>query len=120
MRWLVAALLLILSAVPAAAEKRIALTFDDVPRSRGPFLTPDERTNLILKGLRRAGVRQAAFFVTTGNLMKPDGAHGEQHIHAYTSAGHVIANHSEGHRHLSELSVTDYLGDLDHAATWLH
>ena len=44
MRWLVAALLLIFAAAPATADKRIALTFDDVPRGRGAFFTPDQRT----------------------------------------------------------------------------
>ena len=59
MRWLVAALLLLFAAAPAAADKRIALTFDDVPRGRGAFFTPDERTIRLIarapQGRRQAG-----------------------------------------------------------------
>ncbi len=43
---LVVALLLAVAAAPAPAQadKRIALSFDDVPRHPGGFMTPDERT----------------------------------------------------------------------------
>jgi peptidoglycan/xylan/chitin deacetylase (PgdA/CDA1 family) len=103
----------------APAKKRIALTFDDVPRMPGAFFTPDERTRRLIADLRRGGVRQAAFFINPGNLEQPSGKGGEQRIAAYVRAGHVIANHSYSHRHLSELSVEAYIGDLDRAATWL-
>ncbi|MGT2514831.1 polysaccharide deacetylase family protein [Sphingomonas panni] len=73
-RLMVAMLTLLVASAPAAAQKRIALTFDDAPRARGPFLTPDERTERIIAGLRKAKVRQAAFFVVPGNLSAPDGA----------------------------------------------
>ena len=77
MRWLISLLVLALvAATPASAQKRIALTFDDVPRSRGAFLTPDERTVKLIAGLKRAGVRQAAFFVNPGNLANQDGKGG--------------------------------------------
>lgn len=99
--------------------KRIALTFDDVPRQRGAFFTPDERTDRLIAGLKRAGVRQAAFFVTPGNLLEPDGAGGEQRIAAYVRAGHVIANHSFSHRHLSATPSEEYIADIDRAEAWL-
>ena len=57
----------------AEGAKRIALTFDDVPRNAGAFLTEDERTTRLIDGLERAGVEQAAFFVTTGNLGQTTG-----------------------------------------------
>jgi peptidoglycan/xylan/chitin deacetylase (PgdA/CDA1 family) len=106
-------------AAPAAAEdaKRIALTFDDVPRHTGAFLTDDERTSLLVEGLREAGVEQAAFFVTTGNLDTSAG--GVERIARYVAAGHVLANHTHSHRHLSEVSAEDYLADIDRAAAWL-
>ena len=71
------AALLSLAATPAAAEKRIAFSFDDVPRQPGAFMTVEERTDRLLAALRRAGVRQAAFFVTPGHLQQPWGAGGE-------------------------------------------
>lgn len=105
---------------PAAAQKRIALTFDDVPRARDSFLTPDERTGRLIAALRTARVPQAAFFVTTGNLDRPDGAGGEARIAAYVAAGHVIGNHSHSHLWATRTPVADYLADLDRAARWLN
>lgn len=102
-----------------AQDKRIALTFDDVPRGAGAFFSPEERTARLIAALREAGVRQAAFFVTTGNLDTPDGAGGEARIAAYVAAGHVIANHSHSHWHLDQTGAEAYLADLDRAAAWL-
>lgn len=116
------ALLAACSTVQPASKhqaKRIALTFDDVPRHRGAFFTPDERTSRLIAALKRANVRQAAFFVTPGNLGKPDGAGGEQRIAAYVRAGHVIANHSFSHRHLTAVTAPEYLADIDRAEAWL-
>lgn len=112
-------LLLFASAMPAAAQKRIALTFDDVPRRAGAFLTPDERSGRLIAALRRARVRQAAFFITTGNLERDHGSGGERRIAAYVAAGHVIANHSHHHLWASRTPVEDYAADLDRAAAWL-
>ena len=119
MRWLVAALLLIFAAAPATADKRIALTFDDVPRGRGAFFTPDQRTIRLIAGLHKAGVKQAAFYIVPGQIGHDDGVGGEQRIEAYVAAGHVIADHSFTHPHLSELSVADYMANVDQAEAWL-
>jgi peptidoglycan/xylan/chitin deacetylase (PgdA/CDA1 family) len=113
------ATILAVAAPLAAQDKRIALTFDDVPRGAGAFFTPDERTARIIAALRQAGVPQAAFFVTTSGLDSPDGAGGEARIAAYVAAGHVIANHSHAHVHLDATAAEAYLADLDRAATWL-
>jgi peptidoglycan/xylan/chitin deacetylase (PgdA/CDA1 family) len=118
---LLLAILLVLAAAPAEAQeaKRIALSFDDVPRFPGAFMTPDERTITLIEALKEAGVEQAAFFVTTGNLEQDYGRNGEARIRAYVEAGHVIANHSRSHTHLSDNTVADYVADLDQAAAWL-
>ena len=120
LRGLVASLLLALLAVaqPAAA-KRIALTFDDVPRQTGAFFTPDQRTVRLIAGLHRAGVEQAAFFLNPGKMEEEAGVGGEERIIAYVAAGHVIANHSSTHPSLATLSAEDYLVDIDAAAGWL-
>ena len=107
------------TAAPKSEPKRIALSFDDVPRRPGAFLTPDQRTQGILSGLAAAKVKQAVFFVTTGNLDKPEGKGGEERIMMYSGAGHLIANHSHAHRRLSQISAEDYLEDVDRAAAWL-
>lgn len=111
--------LFLLCAAPAAAQKRIALSFDDVPRRAGAFFTPEERTAQLIAALEQGGVDQAGFFVTTGNLKRPDGAGGEKRIGAYVKAGHVIANHSASHRWLSRTEVANYVADLDEAERWL-
>ena len=101
------------------SAKRIAFTFDDVPRAPGPFLTPDARTAKLIESLAEGGVEQAAFFVTTGQLDLPYGAGGEARIAAYVEAGHVIANHSHSHRPLSLTDPAAYLADIDRAESWL-
>ena len=51
-----------------AEGKRIALTFDDVPRGPGAFYTPEQRaTSCLIAGLRAAGVR-------AGGVLRQPGA----------------------------------------------
>jgi peptidoglycan/xylan/chitin deacetylase (PgdA/CDA1 family) len=120
MRLLLLLLALLMTAAPAAAgDKRIALTFDDAPRFRGALFTPDERTRRLIAGRRKAKVRQAAFFVNPGTFGNGDGVGGEQRIAAYVRAGHVIANHSFSHPALTDLTVADYLANIDRAEAWL-
>jgi peptidoglycan-N-acetylglucosamine deacetylase len=103
----------------ALAERRIAISFDDVPRNAGAWLTPDERTDMLIAGLSEAAVPQAAFFVNPGALARPDGAGGEARIAAYVAAGHVIANHGFSHMKLSDSEVDAYVADIDAAESWL-
>jgi peptidoglycan/xylan/chitin deacetylase (PgdA/CDA1 family) len=120
LKFIIVALAIALGIAPAAAQdKRIALSFDDIPRFQGGFMTPDERTVKLIAGLREAGVGQAAFFVTSGNLEDDYGANGETRIRAYIAAGHVIANHSYSHSHLSDNTIADYIADLDKTEAWL-
>lgn len=104
---------------PAQHRKAIALTFDDVPRAPGAFLTPEERARRLIAGLKRARVGQAAFFINPGFLTRPEGQGGEERIAAYVAAGHVIANHSFSHPHLSAISPEAYLADIDNGEEWL-
>lgn len=112
-------MVLFLAPATALASKRIALSFDDAPRQRGAFFTPEERTAKLIAALRQANVRQAVFFVNPGRLETPDGAGGEARLAAYASAGHLIANHSFSHPHLSELTAEAFLADVDKAEVWL-
>lgn len=106
-------------ASPAHAQKRIALTFDDVPRDRGAFFTPEQRGEKLLAALDKAKVEQAAFFVNAGFLANPDGQGGEARIARYVRAGHVIANHSFSHPHLNATPADAYLADIDKGEAWL-
>ncbi|MEP0390662.1 polysaccharide deacetylase family protein, partial [Erythrobacter sp.] len=106
-----------LAAEDEAPDKRIALTFDDVPRGEGGFFTSDERTRLLIDALREAQVPQAVFFVNPGRIAKRPGA--EDRIAAYIAAGHVIANHTNDHPRLSQTETRDYIANIDLAADWL-
>lgn len=107
-----------MTATPAP-DKRIALSFDDVPRAAGAFFTPAERTERLIAALAEAGVAQAVFYVTTGHLDEPHGEGGGERIAAYVGAGHVIANHSHRHPSLSRTEPAAYLADIDRAEAWL-
>jgi peptidoglycan/xylan/chitin deacetylase (PgdA/CDA1 family) len=116
-RWLLV-ILALAAALPAAAQKRIAFTFDDVPRRAGAFLAPEVRTRRLIAALRRSGVRQAAFFLNPGNIASDDRS-ASARIAAYVAGGHAIANHSATHPALSDLSAQAYLDDIDRAEAWL-
>jgi peptidoglycan-N-acetylglucosamine deacetylase len=107
------------AASPAIAQKRIALTFDDIPRNEGAFFTPEERSQKLIAALRQAKVRQAAFFLNPGSLLEKWGEGGEARIAAYVAAGHVLANHTNTHPALSATSAEDYLANIDAAEVWL-
>jgi peptidoglycan-N-acetylglucosamine deacetylase len=109
----------LLSSGAAIAEKRIALSFDDTPRTAGAFLTPDSRSLQLISALSRAKVAQAVFFINTGKFETPEGKGAENRIAAYTAAGHVIANHTATHPQLSKMAVETYLADVDAATHWL-
>ena len=112
-------MLLLLLPVPAAAQKMIALSFDDAPRGRGAFFTPDERTQQIIAELKKADAPQAVFFVNPAAIGQGDGIGGAERIAAYVAAGHVIANHSNTHPHLGAMTADAYLADIDAAEAWL-
>lgn len=111
-----AALVLLALAPSAAAQKRIALTFDDTPRAPGAFFTPQERATRLIAALKKARVEQAAFFVNPGKVRSPAD---EALVAGYVRSGHVIANHSFSHPHLNQLAADAYLTDVDKAEAWL-
>ena len=105
------------AALADISDKRIAFSFDDVPRDRGAFLDPDERPRLLIEALATAGIEQAAFFVNPGRITDHDDDAAD--IAAYAKAGHVLANHTARHSKLSTLSASAFLADIDAAETWL-
>lgn len=119
MRIVAALLACLLLALPAAAQKRIALSFDDAPRGAGAFLDPDDRAKKLTAALKRAGVKQAVFFVNPGNIGQPGHGDGIANLDRYVKAGHVLANHSWSHPKLGNTDADTYLADLDRAEAWL-
>ena len=106
-----------LAAQEPETRKRIAITFDDIPRGAGVFYTEDERTKVLIQRLEEAGVEQAAFFLNPGRIAKSKDS--DKRIAAYVEAGHVIANHTQTHPRLSQVSAAQFLADIDAASAWL-
>jgi peptidoglycan/xylan/chitin deacetylase (PgdA/CDA1 family) len=95
-------------ATTARRTRRLALTFDDAPLPDGPLFTGEERARRIVAELRRAGVREAAFFANPGRP-EPDL---QQRLRVYAGAGHVLANHTSTHPDLRNVSAEAYLADI--------
>jgi peptidoglycan/xylan/chitin deacetylase (PgdA/CDA1 family) len=100
----------------ARSSRRIAFSFDDAPLADGALLSGVERTDRLIAALAEAGVKQAAFFVTTNKLDRLTAA---ERLRAYVAAGHVLANHSHSHPGLSRSKVPDYLADIERAQAQL-
>ncbi|MFC4292641.1 polysaccharide deacetylase family protein [Sphingorhabdus arenilitoris] len=120
--WAILSSLLAIS--PAYADtqssaRRVALSFDDIPRGEGAFMTMDDRTDKIIAALKGSGAAQVVFFLNPCKLSEAQGAGGEARIAAYVAAGHVIANHSCTHPQLSNSDTESYLADIDKAEAWL-
>jgi len=77
------------------------------------MFTGTERTQRIIDALAEAKTGPTVFFVTTRGLVQQD--EGRDRIEKFAAAGHLIANHSHRHPWLSELTLADYLADLDQA-----
>ena len=106
--------------VPASviiSDKRIAFSFDDVPRDNGAFLAPGERPRLLIEALKTAGIEQAVFFINPGRITASDNDAAD--IAAYARAGHLMANHTANHSKLSAVSAETFLADIDAAEVWL-
>ena len=112
---LVALVLAMSGSLAGEHDRRIALTFDDAPRSDGPFLTGAERTDKLIAALAEVGAYGSMFFVTTENL-DARGADGVERLQKYTDAGHVLGNHSHDHMWLWKNEVDTYVADIDLAS----
>ncbi|MEL6200499.1 MAG: polysaccharide deacetylase family protein, partial [Pseudomonadota bacterium] len=104
-------LLLAASAAGAESARRIAITFDDAPRSAGAFMSAEQRTTLLIESLAAGGIAEAMFFVATGNLEKR-GEAGAARLRRYTNAGHTLANHSHVHASANRTDAEMYVADI--------
>jgi peptidoglycan/xylan/chitin deacetylase (PgdA/CDA1 family) len=111
-------LFLLTLALPATADdtgqKRIAITFDDAPRSAGPYQDAARRTTALIDALASGGVDGAMFFATTRNL-EQQAEEGEDRLKRYVQAGHVLANHSHAHGSANRMAAEDFLADVEFA-----
>lgn len=94
-----------------ATSKRIALTFDDAPRSDSPMMAGASRATRLLDSLAQADVSGAMFFATTKNL-EARGDEGLDRLRRYAAAGHRIANHSYAHRSANRDDAATFMQDV--------
>jgi peptidoglycan-N-acetylglucosamine deacetylase len=106
---------LFLSYAPLQAQE-IAITFDDAPTADGPLFTGEERTKRIIAHLKDHQIKEAAFFVMTGNINQST----QQRLHDYTRAGHLLANHSHSHQWIHQLGTENYIKDVMRADSVLN
>lgn len=75
-------------------SNQVALTFDDAPH---PLSTP-----LLLAALKRSEVKASFFVVGEGLRIYPELSY------RMVKEGHMLANHSENHRNLTSIPVSEY------------
>jgi peptidoglycan/xylan/chitin deacetylase (PgdA/CDA1 family) len=107
-------LILLVTVTGCAPQRSISLTFDDATLGDGPVFTGIERTGRLIDTLSQAGVDEAMFFVTMGNVARA-GDSGPDRIMAYAGAGHALGNHSHSHLWYWQTPSDDYIADLDRA-----
>lgn len=95
-----------------APPKQVALSFDDAPFGKGAFLTPEERTDMLVENLASLDIPPAVFFCVSSRLKYN---HGHERIAQYAGAGHLIANHTHSHKHTHDLGAIGYLEDISTA-----
>ncbi len=105
------------SAAKIEGDKRIAFSFDDTPRGSGGLISLEERPKIFLDAMKKAGIRQAVFFANPGRISA--GNNGAATLAAYAEAGHLLANHTNNHLVLSQVSAARFLADVDEAEKWL-
>lgn len=104
-------LLIIFSIASSAEAKELALTFDDSPRIANGHFDGPTRAKLLIAGLKKAKVAEAAFFSVSSKLDRE----GKDRLAAYAGAGHIIANHTHTHPNFNETSTEDYIKDFEKA-----
>lgn len=117
MRGAVALALIALLAAPAAAREAkpvIVLTFDDLPAHSAlpPDTTRVEIAQKAIKAFRDARVGKVYGFVN-GNQTIPEPASAPV-LDLWRAAGLPLGNHGWSHLNLNQVSVADYLADIDH------
>jgi len=103
-------------------DKKIALSFDDIPRGPGAFLPHKDRAQILIKALKKSDVDQVVFFLNPAHITKginENGGNDEANITAYADAGHVLANHTAHHLRLSDVTADEFLANIDQAEVWL-
>lgn len=104
-------ILLLIVSVTFSNERhkiKVALSFDDAPKSDGAFYSGKERTDILLNIFDKHSI-QTVFYVVSVNF--EDNSKLER-IHRYDSANHIIANHTHTHPNLGNISAKQYINEI--------
>lgn len=105
-------LALLISIAPSTLQaKEISLTFDDCPRKISKLMNGMERAKKLTDELKKANVQQVAFFCNSPTRSED----GNERIHWFANAGHLIANHSADHPDLYKIPVDEFIKGIDQA-----
>lgn len=89
-------------------SQTISFSFDDAPAPSGSVMTGKERTEMLLRNLKKAGIDTAVFFCIGQNIERE----GKERIDLYSQAGHLIANHSMSHGRIRNLTARVYIDEI--------
>jgi len=112
-RWIVALLAAVLAPFPAAAQDKVALTFDDLPsltllKSQAYV---DYSNQVILRGLKHHRL-PAIGFVNESKLDEGDRARQIANLKAWLDAGMDLGNHTFDHVSPNDVSARAYVADI--------
>jgi peptidoglycan/xylan/chitin deacetylase (PgdA/CDA1 family) len=91
--------------------KRISFSFDDAPKRASKILTGEQRTQLLIDGLKSAKIDEAIFYVNTKRMNKK----GKERVLAYAENGHLIGNHTHQHKNLHQVGAQAFINDIEMA-----
>ena len=101
-------LLNLLGASAIASQRQIAFTFDDAPRNASAFFNGPRRAERLIAELKGERVPPVFFFCNTSRF----DAEGIKRVRNYASAGHLIANHTHGHKDLHIVGANEFVQDI--------
>ncbi len=112
-RWIVAMLAAVMAPVPAVAQDRVALTFDDLPSlsllQSQPYT--DYSNLMILRGLKHHHM-PAIGFVNEGKLDEGMRSRQIDNLKAWVKAGMALGNHTFSHESPNTISAQAYIADI--------
>lgn len=114
MRSAVFGFILLLTLTPATHARQLLLVFDNNMRPTSS-LDAKARSQMILRSLKTAEVKQVAFLIDTYDLDAVD----EQRLSLYSDAGHLLVNKGHNQTLVSKKNPYTMQANLLKADTWL-
>jgi peptidoglycan/xylan/chitin deacetylase (PgdA/CDA1 family) len=106
----------VLATIASAAQKRVAITIDDLPFLSGNiYLTPEQEAQgfrKVMATLKKHGV--TAFGFVNGGRIK---AYHRELLDEFVAAGHIVGNHTSTHPDLNTTTADWYQKDIAEGQT---